>query len=303
MSAARSSVWRRDSELPYQRLEEETIVVDPRSREVHLLNDTAARVWELLAAPQSVDELVAALGEEYDAPADELRFGCRGAGRRAGRQGAAAGRMSAAGDIVGPPQTEAPVCADSTVVGTDASYAVVSAMQTKAFAQTVPLNVSLELTLKCNIRCLHCYNFDRDQPKAARDAACADAKPELTLPEILALLADLRAAGCLFLSLTGGEVLTYPHLFAVLDRARELNLAVQLLSNGTLLRPGMTARLAGYRNLLGVSISVYGATAEVHDGITQVQGSWRRTWEGAARLPQSRDRRAREVHRHESERP
>lgn len=74
MSAATTtSLWRRDPELPYQKLEEETIVVDPRSREVHLLNDTAARIWELLASPHSIDDLVTALGEEYDAPADELR--------------------------------------------------------------------------------------------------------------------------------------------------------------------------------------------------------------------------------------
>ncbi|HEY4394809.1 MAG TPA: PqqD family protein [Polyangia bacterium] len=67
--------YRRDAELPFQTLEEETIVVDPKTREVHLLNDTAARVWELLASARSVDELTAALGEEYDAPADELRAG------------------------------------------------------------------------------------------------------------------------------------------------------------------------------------------------------------------------------------
>jgi hypothetical protein len=68
-------IYQRDPGLPFQTLEEETIVVDPKTREVHLLNDTAARVWELLAAARSVDELTAALGEEYDAPADELRAG------------------------------------------------------------------------------------------------------------------------------------------------------------------------------------------------------------------------------------
>jgi RPA family protein len=67
--------YQRDPGLPFQTLEEETIVVDPKTREVHLLNDTAARVWELLAAARSVDELTATLGEEYDAPADELRAG------------------------------------------------------------------------------------------------------------------------------------------------------------------------------------------------------------------------------------
>jgi hypothetical protein len=73
MSAARTALWQRDPGLPFQRLEEETIVVDPRARQVHLLNDTAARVWELLEKPHSKDQLVAALGEEYEAPEDDLR--------------------------------------------------------------------------------------------------------------------------------------------------------------------------------------------------------------------------------------
>jgi len=59
MSAANAGRWRRDGELPFQKLDEETIVVDPKRREVHLLNETAARIWELLASPQSVDDLTA----------------------------------------------------------------------------------------------------------------------------------------------------------------------------------------------------------------------------------------------------
>jgi len=79
-------------------------------------------------------------------------------------------------------------------------------------------------------------------------------------------------------------VFSHPDLFAFLERARELNLAVQLLTNGTLLRPGVARRLASYRNLMGVSVSLYGASAAVHDGITQVQGSFARTWAGVERL-------------------
>ncbi|MES1210456.1 MAG: PqqD family protein, partial [Pseudomonadota bacterium] len=42
-------------------MDEETIVVDPRTREVHLFNETAARIWELLASPCSLEQLSAAL--------------------------------------------------------------------------------------------------------------------------------------------------------------------------------------------------------------------------------------------------
>jgi radical SAM protein with 4Fe4S-binding SPASM domain len=182
-----------------------------------------------------------------------------------------------------------PRCQDDAILTSAGEHAVVSQLQSMAYERMIPLNVSLELTLKCNIRCLHCYNFDRDTAGPAcgpGDGASPspEQSPELSREEIFRVMGELRAAGTLFLSLTGGEVLSSPHLFPVLDRARELNLAVQMLSNGTLLRPGVAARLASYRNLLGVSISVYGATPEVHDAITQIRGSWRRTLDGAERL-------------------
>ena len=192
-------------------------------------------------------------------------------------------------------------CRDEEVIGVEPASALIRAAQTWAHDNLVPLNVSIETTMACNIRCVHCYNFDRDEPRAGRGASgggcstgaggnASDANPtaarapELRTEEILALMSDLRAAGCLFLSLTGGEVLSHPDLFAFLDHARELNLAVQLLTNGTLLRPGMAGRLAKYPNLMGASVSLYGATAAVHDAVTQVRGSFARTWAGAERL-------------------
>ena len=68
-------IYQRDPGLPFQTLDEETIVVDPRTREVHLLNDTAARVWELLASACSLDELTGTLSDEYDATPEAVREG------------------------------------------------------------------------------------------------------------------------------------------------------------------------------------------------------------------------------------
>jgi hypothetical protein len=73
MRASIRDLWQRDSKLPFQKLEEDTIVVDPARREVHLLNPTATRLWELLAAPRSLDDLVTVLSNEYDAPLGEVR--------------------------------------------------------------------------------------------------------------------------------------------------------------------------------------------------------------------------------------
>ena len=130
-----------------------------------------------------------------------------------------------------PRPESAPRCQDDSILAPPGEHAVVSQLQSMAYERMIPLNVSLELTLKCNIRCLHCYNFDRDTDGPACGSGQVDSPaPELALEEILRVMGELRAAGTLFLSLTGGEVLSSPHLFPVLDRARELNLAVQMLA-------------------------------------------------------------------------
>lgn len=151
-------------------------------------------------------------------------------------------------------------------------HEVLQGAQEWAFKNLVPLNASLELTLRCNLRCTHCYNLDRELPHEP---------PELGLNEILRVMDDLRRMGCLFLHLTGGEVFLHPHLFGILDHARRLGLAVQILTNGTLVEAD---RLAGYSNLLGVSISLYGATAATHDAVTRVPGSFDAAWTGVRSL-------------------
>ena len=153
-------------------------------------------------------------------------------------------------------------------------------MQRWAHDRFVPLNATLEITQRCNIRCRHCYNFDRDTPRHTEGCGV----PELGTDELLRVISELRDAGCLFLNLTGGEALLHPDLFRLLDHAGDLNLAVGLLTNGILLRPGLAGQLARYPNLHRVSVSIYGATAEVHDGVTQVAGSLARTWAGAERM-------------------
>jgi len=150
-------------------------------------------------------------------------------------------------------------------------------LQELAYAQCIPLNMSLELTLRCNIRCTHCYNFDRDLPRPTP-------APELSYPEILGLLDDFRREGTLYLSLTGGEAMVHPRFWDILDEAAARRFVITVLSNGTLLTPEACDRFAPYVALAGLSLSVYGARPETHDAVTRVPGSFERTWSGARRL-------------------
>jgi len=155
--------------------------------------------------------------------------------------------------------------------------AILQDLNARAYDGCIPLNVSLELTLRCNIRCTHCYNFDRDEPRPAPGA-------ELSMEELRVLMDDLRRAGTLFLSLTGGEAMVHPRFWEIADEASSRGFALMVLSNGTLLTEPACDRLASYGSLWAVSLSLYGARAETHDGITQVAGSFERTMAGARRL-------------------
>lgn len=64
-------VYRRIEELPFRQLGDETVVVNPRSREVHVLNGTGSRIWELLESQLSLAEIVRGLESdgEFDSEA------------------------------------------------------------------------------------------------------------------------------------------------------------------------------------------------------------------------------------------
>lgn len=73
MAFDENSLWQRVPALPFQEMGDELIVVDPTTRQVHLLNATAARIWALLADAQPLPALVTTLAEEFEASSADLR--------------------------------------------------------------------------------------------------------------------------------------------------------------------------------------------------------------------------------------
>ncbi|MFH1231912.1 MAG: PqqD family protein [Planctomycetota bacterium] len=56
----------RINNYPFQKIEDETIIVDPKNRLMHQLNDVGSRLWELLIKERSVQEIADIIVEEYD---------------------------------------------------------------------------------------------------------------------------------------------------------------------------------------------------------------------------------------------
>ena len=134
-------------------------------------------------------------------------------------------------------------------------------MNQKALNLGLPLSVHLDITYRCNERCIHCY-LDHDD--------------EMTTAEIFDILTQLAAAGVFFLSLSGGEVLLRRDFFEIVERARQLLFNVKVKTNGVMIREKQAARLRQL-GVEQVQISVYSHRAEIHDAITKLPGSLQRT--------------------------
>jgi len=130
----------------------------------------------------------------------------------------------------------------------------------------VPLSALIELTHRCNLQCPFCCSQPGEDP----------AGTPLGRARLLRLLEELRALQTLFLTLSGGEPLLHPDLWAVGRQARELEFAVRLKTNGHALDEEVARRVHEEIAPFAVEISLHGATAATHDRHTGVPGSFER---------------------------
>jgi AdoMet-dependent heme synthase len=136
-------------------------------------------------------------------------------------------------------------------------------MSAKAFQLQIPLSVQLDLTYRCNEQCVHCYLDHEDYG-------------EMTTVEIKKLLDELAEAGVFFLTMSGGEILLRRDFFEILEYARALLFCVTLKTNAVLIRERQAERIHSL-GVHAVQISIYSHRPEVHDSITKVPGSLKRS--------------------------
>lgn len=156
----------------------------------------------------------------------------------------------------------------------DANLPIVESLKVRALDRCIPISATIELTLRCNIRCAHCYNFDRETPFPR-----ALVGRELSDDEVHRLLDDLRAEGCLYLGFSGGEALLHPSIFSFVRHAARNHMSVTVKSNGTTVTPRVAERLSRL-GATGVDISLHGASSATHDRFTLSPGSFEKSLAG-----------------------
>ncbi len=136
----------------------------------------------------------------------------------------------------------------------------------------LPLAGSLDLTYRCNNRCRHCWLRTKD------------GSGELSTKEIIALVDAARAMGCRDWGISGGEPMLRPDFAEIFDYITTHTKTYSINTNGTLI----TEEIAKLMTRKGSKmVAIYGATAEVHDHVTQNPGSFAATMHGFSLLKEA----------------
>lgn len=127
----------------------------------------------------------------------------------------------------------------------------------------LPCELHIDLTDGCNEKCVHCYLPKGGAHYISKDIA-------------LKALKEFREAQGLTVYLSGGECMLHKDFAEIMRYAKSINLNIIVMSNLTLCDENIVALLKEVDPQY-VNVSLYAVTEDIHDSITQVQGSCSKT--------------------------
>ena len=126
--------------------------------------------------------------------------------------------------------------------------------------------VSMELTERCNNKCIHCYiNLPADDEEAR--------KKEISFEEIKAIVDEAARMGCLSWHLTGGEPLLREDFSDIYLYLKRKGIRVTLFTNATLIN-SETANLFKKYPLQDLEVTIYGLSQKTYEAITRNPGAF-----------------------------
>jgi len=124
-----------------------------------------------------------------------------------------------------------------------------------------------EVTLKCNLKCLHC------------GSSAGEKRPdELTADEALDLVRDLAEIGFQGIALMGGEVFLRKDWKKIGREIKDSGMNLSIITNG-FFKPDKIIKDLVSLNADCVMVGIDGATAEIQDSIRNMPGSYEKAWD------------------------
>ncbi len=158
------------------------------------------------------------------------------------------------------------------------SYGAFSAdVHQRQAGERVPLQVSIEVTRRCPLECLHCYN---NLPMGDMDAK----RREMTKEEHFRVLDELVEMGCFWILYTGGEIFARKDFLEIYTYAKKKGFLITLFTNGTIINEQIADYLKEWPPF-AIEITLYGRTRETYEALTAIPGSYDRCLRGIKLLP------------------
>jgi radical SAM protein with 4Fe4S-binding SPASM domain len=134
-----------------------------------------------------------------------------------------------------------------------------------------PARVQWEVTRKCNLRCKQCYINSNQNLK----------KEELTLNDCKKIIQEIKKNNVLWVELQGGEPFVRKDILQIIKLLKEKDIALNILSNGTLINDIVAQKLSEIINHRtdSIQISLDGSTREINDRI-RGEGSFEKIIQG-----------------------
>lgn len=140
----------------------------------------------------------------------------------------------------------------------------------------LPLEGNIDLTYRCNNNCRHCWIVVPD----TNEEHCR----ELTTEEWFNIIDQARSMGTREWAISGGEPLLREDFTDIFNHITQKTKYYTLNTNGTLINPSIAKVLKKEGIVL---VSLYGATADVHNHITRNPGSFDAALRGIAYLKEA----------------
>lgn len=125
--------------------------------------------------------------------------------------------------------------------------------------------VNIELTLMCNLSCLHCGS-----------TAGKARHRELDDNEWFSVMEQLAELGCEEVCLLGGEPFVRKGWYDIAEKVVGLGMRLVMITNGWLITPEVIDRLKSLGGVDRIGVSLDGATAKTHDRIRGRAGAFNR---------------------------
>jgi radical SAM protein with 4Fe4S-binding SPASM domain len=139
-------------------------------------------------------------------------------------------------------------------------------------SERIPLQVTIEVTRRCPLECLHCYNNLTMGDMDAR-------RRELSKEEHFRILDELAEIDCFWLLYTGGEIFARKDFLEIYTYAKQKGFLVTLFTNGTIITEQIANYLAEWPPF-AIEITLYGRTRETYEALTAIPGSYDRCLRG-----------------------